>query len=92
MRCEGAVADAHSGNDRRLLKYLRDRLEADEALAQRVVARVLELRQQRDEARRACHEANALLHRLDMENGTYSSLSRRRKLNLLEALLRAANH
>src|SRR5215472_2165519 len=29
-----------------LLKFLRDRLEADEALAQRVVARVLEPRQQ----------------------------------------------
>ena len=72
----------------RLIKALRDRFQADGALAERIADRVRELERQRDQARRAYREANRLLHRLDTETVPYQALSRSRRLRLLEALLR----
>ena len=72
----------------RLVEVLRDRLEGDRRLAQRIVERMLQLERQRDEGRRMQHEANRMLHRLDLDSGPYSGLSVRRKLAALEALLR----
>jgi len=76
----------------RLVEALQARLEGDRRLARRIADRMLELEHQRDEGRRMQHEANRMLHRLDLDSGPYSGLSARRKLAALEALLRAENH
>ena len=72
----------------RLFEALQARLEGDRRLARRIADRMLELERQRDEGRRMQHEANRMLHRLDLDSGPYSGLSVRRKLAALEALLR----
>ena len=72
----------------RLVEALQARLEGDRRLARRIADRMLELERQRDQAQHDYREANRQLHRLDLNSGPYAGMSTRKKLAVLEALLR----